>query len=101
MRSPNRVIPLPYGSNLYSCRNIFWVTAINLPTNSFLPLVTDAVEGLRTTELAVVTAVTADTLVAERDCITEGNRKKNLLHGNFTKCISKVDTSHLHDICAW
>lgn len=35
-----------------------------------LPLVTDAVEGLGTTVLADVTAVTAATLLVESDCIT-------------------------------
>lgn len=38
--------------------------------NSVLPLVMDATEGLETAVLADVTAVTAETLLVESDCIT-------------------------------
>lgn len=43
----------------------------------FLPLVTDVVEGMGTTVLAAVTAVAADTLLVDSDCITEGQQEKN------------------------
>lgn len=49
---------------------------IILLRNSFLPLVMDAVEGLGTTVLAAVTAVTAETLLVESDCITGEEEQK-------------------------
>lgn len=60
-----------------------------------LPLVMDATEGLETAVLADVTAVTAETLLVESDCITgeeqetvrtiKEKKKKQALPNNHTQ----------------
>lgn len=68
--------------------------------NSVLPLVMDATEGLETAILADVTAVTAETLLVESDCITgEEQETVRTIKEEKKEALTKNHTENQQNIC--